>query len=102
MTEPKFGDPSDPLNPNPSSEHFTLYRSKDAFGNTLSLLHGGGYPVVLLHQPFNEWSKQQWDAALAKRNEEHLLRMLEKAYRQGRESMRTDLMRLLGTQVDPG
>ena len=96
-----FNHYSPPLNPNPSSEHFLLYRSENAFGQTLSLVHGGGYPELLLHQPFNAWSEKQWDAAMAKRNEEHLLRMLEKAYRQGRESMRADLMKLLGTQVEP-
>lgn len=44
---------------NLSSEHFVLYRSTNAFGQTLSLAHNG-YPALLLHQPFNEWSQKHW------------------------------------------
>lgn len=90
---------SDPLNPAPASEHFMLYRGENAFGQTLSLQHGGGYPELLLHQPFNEWSQKQFDAGMACRNEEHLLRMLEKAYAQGRESMRLEFVKLLAPPV---
>lgn len=81
---------------NPSSEHFVLYRNENAFGKTLSFRFNG-HPELLLHQPFNEWSQKHWtEGGHTDRNEEHLLRMLETAYQQGRESMRTDLMKLLG------
>lgn len=88
---------------NLSSEHFVLYRSTNAFGQALSLAHNG-YPALLLHQPFNEWSEKHWLAlndygpiypTHQQSNEQVLLRMLEKAYQQGRESLRAELYLLL-------
>lgn len=91
-------DPNRP-NPNPSSQHFLLYRGENAFGQTLSLDYGR-YPELLLHQPFNEWSQKCWaEGGHQERNEDHLLRMLEKAYAQGRESMRLEFVKLLEPPV---
>lgn len=91
-------EPSEPLIIDPCSEHFRLYRSENAFGKTLSL-ERSRYPELLLHQPFNEWSQKLYAGEHAKRNEDHLLMMLETAYRQGRESLRHELTQLLAPGV---
>ncbi len=81
-----------------SSEHFNLYRDENAFGETLTL-QPGAYTRVLLLQPYNAWCGKHWEGTQRLENENHLLRMLETAYQQGRESMRRDITRLLEPPV---
>lgn len=80
------------------SEHFLLYRGKNAFGHTLSLTRNA-YPAILLHQPYNAWSHQHWIPSHHEDNERVLLRLLEIAYQQGRESIRKEFRQLL---MSPG
>lgn len=99
-----MSDPPDPPEMNLRSMHFLLYRSENAFGKTLSLAHSG-HPALLLHQPYNAWSVKHWDEpphigdsspSHRQSNEQMLMLMLEKAYQQGRESLRDELTTLLG------
>jgi hypothetical protein len=80
------------LHPELISEHFRLYRDSNAYGETLHL-RKHEHTHVLLLQPYNDWAAQHFDP---RRNEQHFLCMLEKAYAKGYAAAQATIRKGLG------
>ncbi len=76
------------------SEHFTLRREDDAFGEVWK--YERTHLIVRLIQPINAWYEEHFDENYHQRNQGDLLRMLELAYEKGRADKAQEFRTAIG------